>query len=65
MILMKIVELKDRYVHAHYIEQLNKLNYLDTEGKTPTQLRSILTKLRAIEQFKQINHDSSENVWFE
>lgn len=58
---MKMADLKEDHLIAHHIEQLNKLDYFDTEGKSLYQLTSILATIR----FNQINHDSSESVWFE
>lgn len=58
---MKASDLKEDMLRAQYIEQLNKLDYYDTEGKSLYQLTNILTRLR----FNQINHDSAENAWFE
>lgn len=58
---MKVADTKEERLHAHYIEQLNKLDYFDTDGKTLYQLTNILTRLR----FERINHDSADNVWFD
>lgn len=58
---MKVADTKEDRLIAHHVEQLNKLGYTDTEGKSLYQLRSTLARIR----FNQINHDSSENVWFE
>jgi demethoxyubiquinone hydroxylase (CLK1/Coq7/Cat5 family) len=58
---MKVADTKEDRLRAHYIEQLNKLGYHDTNGKTLHQLNSILATLR----FNRINHDSAANVWFE
>jgi len=58
---MKVANLKEDRLIAHHVEQLNKLGYTDTDGKSLYQLQSILL----VKEFEQINHDSSENVWFE
>lgn len=58
---MKAADLKEDHLRAHHVEQLNKLGYYDTEGKSLYQLTSILAR----ERFNQVNHDSSESVWFE
>jgi len=58
---MKVADLKHDRLRAHHIEQLNKLGYHDTEGKSLYQLTSILK----VKEFEQINHDSADSVWFE
>lgn len=62
---MKAAELKEDRLRVHYIKQLNKLGFYDTEGKSLFQLTSTLSRIRRIEQFHEINRDSAENVWFE
>jgi len=58
---MKVADTKEDRLHAHYVEQLNKLEYYDTEGKSLYQLTSILAR----ERFNRINHDSPDSAWFE
>ncbi|HLR88460.1 MAG TPA: hypothetical protein VK042_01895 [Atopostipes sp.] len=61
---MKTSDMQEDRLKAHYIEQLHKLKYYDTEEKSLFQLTSILSRIRSIERFNQINHDSSESKWF-
>lgn len=58
---MKVADTKEDRLIAHHVEQLNKLGYFDTEGKSLYQLTSILK----VKEFEQINHDSPKNAWFE
>lgn len=58
---MKVADTKEDRLIAHHVEQLNKLGYTDTEGKSLYQLTSILAR----ERFNRIDHDSSANEWFE
>lgn len=62
---MKVADTKEDRLIAHTAAQLHKLGYYDTTGKTLYQLTSTLARVRRIREFEQINHDSSENVWFE
>ena len=52
--------IQDHQVNNHIIEQLNKLNYFDTEGKTQRELIHKLATLRAME-VKAVNPESG---WF-
>jgi len=56
---MKLAETE--YIKSHYIEQLNKLGYYDTDGLSPDELKVKL----AIARMKNIDYSSPENKWFE
>jgi len=62
---MKVADTKEDRLIAQYTEQLHKLGFTDTHGMTLYQLASRLARERRIKESEQINHDSSENVWFE
>lgn len=52
--------IQEHQVNSLIIEQLNKLNYFDTEGKTQRELIHKLATLRAME-VKAVNPESG---WF-
>lgn len=62
---MKVADTIEDRLKAQYTEQLHKLGCFDTRGMTLYQLASRLARERRIRGSEDINHDSSENVWFE
>ena len=46
---MKAIDAHADLMTSHIIEQLNDLEYYETDGKTQKELISILAKLRALE----------------
>lgn len=48
---MKIVDVHKGYMITHITEQLNKLGYHDTEGKSLNELKRKLAALRAMGGF--------------
>lgn len=45
---MKVASTQENYMIAYVIEQLNKLGYYDTTGKTLYKLTSTLATIRAM-----------------
>lgn len=57
---MKAVDVLETAKRDHIIEQLHKLNYTDTEGKSYRELKHKLATFQAIE----VNVNSPESKWF-
>lgn len=45
---MKVASTQEDYMVAHITEQLNKLGFHDTEGKSLFKLTAVLARLRAV-----------------
>ncbi|MCJ8008099.1 hypothetical protein ACFFF5_17900 [Lederbergia wuyishanensis] len=57
---MRAFEAKQDIMMNHIIEQLHRLGYYDTAGKSRRELVSQLAILRATE----VNVENQENEWF-
>lgn len=57
---VKAYDTETQRMMAHYVEQLHKLGYTDTDGLDYEELKQKLT----IARMKHIDYSSSENVWF-
>lgn len=57
---MKLVDPQEKYMTNDIIDQLNKLGFYDTEGKTQRELKYILARKRITE----IEPDVPGQGWF-